>query len=57
MAEEEREDLVDFRQHADLQSRHDLAVQFIVHENQHAGRGIPLGGQPRGSAKTNTLSR
>ena len=42
MAEEEREDLVDFRQHADLQTRHDIAVQFIVYENQHAVRGIPL---------------
>ena len=40
MAEEEREDLVDFRQHADLQTRHEIAVQFIVYENQHAGRGI-----------------
>jgi hypothetical protein len=42
MAEEEREDLVEVRQRADLQSRHDLAVQFIVYENQHAGRGISL---------------
>jgi hypothetical protein len=40
MAEEEREDLVDFRQHADLQARHEIAVQFIVYENQHAARGI-----------------
>jgi hypothetical protein len=42
MAEEEREDLVDFRQHADLRTRHEIAVQFIVYENQHAARGIPL---------------
>jgi hypothetical protein len=42
MAEEEREDLVDFRQHADLATRHEVAVQFIVFENQHAARGIPL---------------
>ena len=40
MAEEEREDLVDFRQHADLQTRHEIAVAFIVYENQHAARGI-----------------
>ena len=40
MAEEEREDLVDFRRHADLQTRHDIAIQFIVYENQHASRGI-----------------
>ena len=42
MAEEEREDLVDFRQHADLATRHEIAVQFIVYENQHAAGGIPL---------------
>ncbi len=42
MAEEEREDLVDFRRHADLQTRHEIAVQFIVYENQHAAEGIPL---------------
>ncbi len=41
MAEKEREDLADVRQHADLQTRHDIAVQFIAFENQHAG-GIPL---------------
>jgi hypothetical protein len=29
-------DLVDFRQHADLQTRHEIAVQFIVYESQHA---------------------
>ena len=40
MAEEERQDLVDFRRHADLQTRHEIAVQFIVYENQHAARGI-----------------
>ena len=40
MAEEEREDLVDFRRHADLQTRHEIAVAFIVYENQHAARGI-----------------
>jgi hypothetical protein len=42
MAEEEREDLVDFRQHADLATRHEIAVQFIVYENQNAARGVPL---------------
>ena len=41
MAEEEREDLVDFRQHADLQTRHEIAVQFIVFENQHADTRRP----------------
>ncbi|MBC7596782.1 MAG: hemerythrin domain-containing protein [Kineosporiaceae bacterium] len=36
MAEEEREDLADFRQHASLQLRHDVAVRFLVFEAQHA---------------------
>lgn len=36
MAEEEREDLADFRQHADLETRHQIAVQFLVFEAQHA---------------------
>ena len=36
MAEEEREDLADFRRHSDLQTRHDIAVQFLVFEAQHA---------------------
>ncbi len=36
MAEEEREDLADFRRHADLQTRHDIAVRFLAYENEHA---------------------
>ena len=36
MAEEEREDLADFRRRASLQDRHDIAVEFIVYESQHA---------------------
>lgn len=36
MAEEERQDLTDFRQHADLQTRHEIAVQFLTFEAQHA---------------------
>ena len=39
--EEEREDLLDFRHHADLQTRHDIAVQFLVYEAQNY-RGIPI---------------
>lgn len=35
MAEEEREDLADFRRHADLQIRHDIAVQFLAYEAEH----------------------
>ncbi|MGY1624138.1 hemerythrin domain-containing protein [Geodermatophilus sp. SYSU D00965] len=41
MGEEEREDLLDFRRHADLQTRHDIAVQFLTFEAQHYA-GIPI---------------
>lgn len=41
MAEEEREDLADFRRHADLQTRHEIALQFIAFESEHA-EGVPL---------------
>lgn len=37
MGEEERESLADFRRHADLQVRHDLAVKFAAYEAEHAG--------------------
>jgi homoserine dehydrogenase len=48
MAEEEREDLADFRRHADLQTRHDIAVEFVAYEAEHAG-GIPVENQdPQG---------
>lgn len=40
MAEEEREDLADFRHHADLVLRHEIAVAFAVFEARHAS-GIP----------------
>jgi len=36
MAEEERQDLADFRQHASLQLRHDIAVSFATFEAHHA---------------------
>ena len=36
MAEEERQDLADFRLHADLQTRHDIAVEFLRYEAEHA---------------------
>lgn len=41
MGEEEREALADFRRHASLQARHELAVQFAVYEATHA-EGMPL---------------
>jgi hypothetical protein len=37
MAEEERQDLADFRHHADFQLRHDIAVSFATFEAHHAG--------------------
>lgn len=37
MAEEERQDLADFRHHADFQLRHDIAVSFATFEANHAG--------------------
>ncbi|GAB3593483.1 hemerythrin domain-containing protein [Angustibacter peucedani] len=40
MAEEERQDLTDFREHASLEQRHDLAVQFLRFEAQHWARGV-----------------
>ncbi len=39
MAEEEREDLADFRRHADPQTRHEIAVAFVSFEARHA-RGV-----------------
>jgi hypothetical protein len=40
MAEEEREGLTDFRRHASLQTRHDLAVAFAAFEAAHV-TGVP----------------
>ena len=36
MAEEEREDLPDFRRNVDLSIRHEIAKQFLVFESIHA---------------------
>jgi hypothetical protein len=36
MAQEERQDLPDFRRHADLTARHEIAVQFLAWEAEHA---------------------
>jgi Hemerythrin HHE cation binding domain len=41
MAEEEREDLLDFRHHADLATRHEIAVDFVAFEAQHS-QGVPI---------------
>ncbi len=37
MAEEEREDLTDFRRHAPLELRHEIAVAFATFMSEHAG--------------------
>ena len=37
MAEEEREGLTDFRQHASLELRHRLGLSFAIFESKHAG--------------------
>jgi hypothetical protein len=41
MAEEERQDLVDFRRHTSLQLRHDIAVKFVRYESLKAATGVP----------------
>jgi hypothetical protein len=49
MAEEERQDLADFRRHADLQTRHDIAVQFLRFESLKAATGVaPEDKDPKG---------
>ncbi len=40
MAEEERQDLADFRQQASLELRHELAVRFLKHVAQHQGERV-----------------
>lgn len=40
MAEEERQDLRDFREHASFELRHAIAVDFLRFEAQHAASGV-----------------
>ncbi len=40
MGEEERQDLADFRQQATLELRHEVAVQFLRFQAQHAAQGV-----------------
>ena len=53
MAEEEREDLSDFRRNADLQTRHEIALQFITYESQHAAGITPKDKDPDAYVKQN----
>jgi Hemerythrin HHE cation binding domain len=46
MAEEEREDLPDFRRNADLQTRHEIALQFVTYESRHASGITPKDQDP-----------
>ncbi|MGN6752961.1 MAG: hemerythrin domain-containing protein [Intrasporangium sp.] len=41
MAEEERQDLADFRQQASLELRHQIAIAFLRYESIKAATGIP----------------
>ena len=47
MAEEEREGLTDFRRHASLQTRHDLAVAFAAFEAAHITGVEPVDKDPQ----------
>jgi iron-sulfur cluster repair protein YtfE (RIC family) len=40
MAEEERQDLTDFRRHASLEMRHQIAVSFVRYEALKAANGV-----------------
>ncbi len=53
MAEEEREGLTDFRMHADLKARHDLAVRFAVFEADHVTGVEPVDKNPSEYVKDN----
>lgn len=46
MAEEERQGLTDFRRHAGLQPRHDIAVAFAAFEAQHFAGVKPVDKNP-----------
>uniref|UniRef100_UPI0035C96350 hemerythrin domain-containing protein n=1 Tax=uncultured Sphingomonas sp. TaxID=158754 RepID=UPI0035C96350 len=47
MAEEERQGLTDFRRHASLQERHDLAVKFATFEAEHLTGVKPVDKDPK----------
>jgi hypothetical protein len=51
MAEEEREGLTDFRRHASLQARHDLAIEFAAFEARHVTGVEPVDKDPQGYIK------
>ncbi|MEO3937214.1 hemerythrin domain-containing protein [Dermatophilaceae bacterium Soc4.6] len=58
MAEEERQDLTDFRRHASLQLRHDLAVTFLRFEAMTAAEGVePTNKDPQAWVAEHSASR
>ncbi len=57
MAEEERQDLADFRQQATLELRHDIAVQFLRFEAEHWATGVtPVDKDPEKFVEANESS-
>jgi hypothetical protein len=56
MAEEEREGLTDFRRHASLQTRHDLAVAFAAFETAHVTGVRPVDKDPQEYIDAHTRS-
>ena len=53
MAEEEREGLADFRDNADVQARHDLAVAFAAFEAVHYQGVRPVNKDPKAYVEAN----
>ena len=53
MGEEEREGLADFRDNADLQTRHELAVAFAAFEATHFAGVTPVDKDPKAYIKAN----
>ncbi len=54
MAEEERQDLTDFREQASLQLRHALAIRLLRHEAEHWATGTtPVDKSPEGFVEAN----
>ena len=54
MAEEERQDLADFRQQADRELRHDIAVRFLRFQATHAQGITPRDKDPQGYVDDNS---
>ncbi len=54
MAEEEREALTDFRRHADLTLRHEIAVKFAAYEAEHITGVKPVDKDAKAYIKANS---